>query len=264
MIRQRLAENPDRLLTRFGIFLGVLAVFYFGREAIFDLTPLAKCALLVIGSAFFLGGSKLVDETSTVVALYLFSAVSYLTFLGYYTLRMDPSTNTVFLLLAVSGIIFTVIGKKIDEYEIERDRAKKVGGVLLVASLALIAVDLNAPEVEYKMQFENSIEIGESPVKAGNVTARNSYILPQTYSAERIETCSTDESRIRIMPEDRSKTSGIIDGLSEKSIEYEFNRIPRAPEENATAETFTVVESNECPEDPESSTIYVYQVPSFD
>ncbi|MFT4868344.1 MAG: hypothetical protein ACI9LV_000971 [Candidatus Nanohaloarchaea archaeon] len=263
MIRERLQENPDRLLTRFGIFLGILAVFYFGREAIFDLTPLVKSFLLVVASAFFLGGSKLVEDSGTVVALYLFSAVSYLTFLVYYTLRMDPSTNTVFLLLAVSGIIFTVIGKKIDEYKLDRNRAKKVGGVLLIATLVLMAVDLNAPEVEYETQFDDSVELGESPVEAGTLTVRNSYPLPQAYSADRMEACSVEETRIRVMPEDRSKTSGIIDGGSEKTLKYEISRIPRSSE-NVTSESFTVVERAECPDEPEPGTIYIYQIPNID
>lgn len=263
MIRERLQENPDRLLTRFGIFLGVLAVVYFGREAIFDLTPLVKSFLLVVASAFFLGGSKLVDDSGTIAALYLFSAVSYLTFLVYYTLRMDPSTNTVFLLLAVSGIMFTVVGKKIDEYELDQNRAKKVGGVLLIATLVVMAVDLNAPEIEYETQFDDSVELAESPVEAGTLTVENSYILPQPYSADRLEACSVEEDRIRATPEDHSETSGIIDGRSEKSINYEISRIPRSSE-NVTSETFTVVERDECPDEPEPGTIYIYQIPNID
>lgn len=261
MIRERLQEDPDQLLTRFGIFLGVLAVFYFGREAIFNLTPLVKSLLLVTASAFFLGGSKLVEDSGTVVTLYLFSTVSYVTFLGYYVLRMNPSTNTVFLLLGISGLIFAVIGKKIDEYELHREKAKKTGAVLLVLSVALIAVDLNAPEVEYQIQFDNRVEIGEEPVKAGTLTVENSYFLPQAYSAERVESCTVENTRIRVMPESHSETSGIIDGRSEKTLDYEFIRSPRAAEENETVESFTVVERENCPDNPEPGMIYVYQTP---
>lgn len=260
MIREKLQENPDQLLTRFGIFLGVLAVFYFGREAIFNLTPLVKSLLLVTASAFFLGGSKLVEDSGTVVTLYLFSTVSYLTFLGYYILRMDPSTNTVFLLLGISGLIFAVIGKKIDEYELHREKARKTGAILLILSIALIAVDLNAPEVEYQVQFDDSIEIGEEEVEAGAVTVKNSYFLPQTYSADRVEACTAEDTRIRVMPESHSETSGIIDGRSEKVLNYELSRIPRAPEENSSTESFTVVESENCPDNPEPSVIYIYRI----
>lgn len=263
MIREGWKKNPDKLLTRFGIFLGVLAVLYFGREAIFNLTPVAKSLLLVIASAFFLGGSKIVDEEGTVTAFYLFSALSYLTFLVYYIARLNPSSSTVFLLLAVSGAIFVLIGKKINEYEIHTEKAKKTGLLLLIATIGLIVVDLNAPDIEYETEFETSIQISESPVAAGTVTVKNSYVFPQTFNVDRIETCSTDDRRFRLNPEDHSDISGIIDGRSEKTVEYEIMDLPRESE-NTSTETFSIVETDNCPENPEQGTVYIYQIPNPD
>jgi hypothetical protein len=263
MIRQELKKNPDKLLTRFGIFLGVLAVLYFGREAIFNLTPVAKSLLLVISSAFFLGGSKIVDDDGTVTAFYLFSALSYLTFLVYYIARLDPSSSTVFLLLAVSAGIFILIGKKIDEYEFHEEKAKKTGLLLVIATIGLIAVDLNAPEVEYETDFETSIQISESPVTAGTVTVKNSYVFPQTFNIDRFETCSTDERRFRLNPEDHSDLSGIVDGLSEETVEYRIMELPRE-DGNTSPEAFSIVETEECPENPEQRTVYIYQTPNPD
>lgn len=259
MIRSKVQENPDKLLTHFGVFLGLLAVVYFGREAIFNLTPLVKSLLLVLASAFFLGGSKITEERSSIAILYFFSTVSYLTFLGYYTLRMKPSTNTVFLLLGISGLLFIVIGKKIGEYELHRENAKKTALVLLLISIALIAVDLNAPDVSYTTSFEETIQIGQEDVSVGSVTVENSYILPQTYSVDRVETCSSGDTRIAVTPKDHSKTSGIIDGQSEKTIEYIVReRIREEGESNV--ETYSLVSTDSCPEQKEENNIYIYQV----
>lgn len=257
MIRQKLQENPDRILTRFGIFLGVVSVVYFGREAIFNLTPVTKSVLLVLASAFFLGGSKLVDDKGSVVALYLFSSVSYLTFLFYYILRMKPATGTVFILLSASGAIFTVIGKKIGEYEINTRKAKKVGAALLLASFLLVSADLNAPDTEYRTEFKDTVQIEEQTARIGNVTVQNNYFLPQVYRIENIETCSANAVEIRVEPEEPEEDSGIIGGKSEKTIGFKISRYPRTEITEGMQSSFRVVESDNCPDNPDNRTIYI-------
>jgi len=261
MIREKIRDNPNKILTGFGLFLGVLAVIYFGGEAILDLTPIAKSFLLIAGSGLFLLGSKLTDDRGSMTALYFFSAISYLTFMGYYTLRMNPSSTTVFLLLGISGLLFVLVGKKIESYRPEEEKLKKLGAGIVILSVTVIAVDLNGPEVQYQTDFRESIEVGQEPVNVGNITVQNSYFLPQIYDIDRVRTCSTEETRTTLTIEERSENSGVIDGSSEKNVKYIVRSVRRL-EGNFTSEKYSIVTSENCPEQQEPQTLYVYQVPS--
>ncbi len=253
-------KKPDRILTGFGAFLAALAVLYFGREAIFDLTPIAKSALLVGASATFLLGSRFIGEREGRLALYFFSSVSYLTFLVYYILRMQPSSEIIFLLLAVSGGVFMLVGRRIENYSPEPDKLKKGIAAIVVLAAALTAADLAAPEPEYRMELVEEASMGEAPVDIGAVTVENRYLLPQVYSVN-LDACDMEE-RVRVTPDTRSDTQGVIDGSSSLEIDYQLARFPR--EHNVSTQNFSIESVENCPDEPAEDTVYVTLRPELD
>lgn len=231
-------KEPDRLLTYFGVFLGALAVLYFGQEAILDLSPMVKSFLLVSASALFLTGSKKAGDRQTVLALYFFSAVSYLTFLVYYILRMNPSSNLVFLLLGASGAVFVIIGRNLSDYSPEPRKLKLFAYALIAVSLLVAVADTYAPEPAYTVQLEDDVMFGEH---AGTVTVSNPYFLPQFYSVN-LETCG-DIRYTRVSPSNFGDTNGIVDGGAQLEINYTLRG---AVHENQTRETYSLEHVETC------------------
>lgn len=260
MVLSWLKDDPEEILTRFGVFLGVLSVLYFGREAILDLSPVAKSVLLVLSSVSFLLASRTVENRDARTYLYIFSGISYLTFLGYYGSVMEPETEILFLLLALSAIAFTLIGRKIEEFRIEQGQAIKACAAILVIVLAVLGFEQSAPAVEYDLDLDEEVYLGEGGINVGSLNVRNSYMLPQTYDAPRYEACTDQELSLRLNTVDYSDTEGVVSGNSVKQIEYEIRRVLVDRDENNTPVRMEVVETDDCPEDRDGNRIYVYQV----
>lgn len=243
--------EPDRVLTYFGVFLGAAAVLYFGWEAIIDLSPLAKSFLLVAASAMFLAGSKIVSE-DTVFAMYVFSAVSYLTFIVYYTVSLEPSSRVVFLLLGISGALFILIGRRLEGYNPGEKRLKQFIAVLAAVSLVFIAVDTYSPEPVYELEIKEEVTVVNASSHIGAVKISNPYPLPQQYEFN-LRSCG-NERVYHVSPRGTTTgTSGIIDGGESLRVNYTLMRIMR---ENATAETFRLEEVDSCPP-PEEGTVHL-------
>lgn len=255
MINSDLFENPDRILTGFGVLLAAISVLYFGRETILDLSPLVKSFLLVAASTVFILSSFYIKESGPKVLTYILSTTSYLTFLIYFIGRMSPSSETIFLLLGLSGALFIFAGRKIGKTDYKKSDLKKaiIGIVIIVA--AVVALDTVASEPVQTVQFDNSVEVGEAPVNIGFVRINNDYLLPQVYSVDDLDVCR-DQREFRLRPVDFSERDGVISGSSSKNIQYEISRISR--EEDISTQSFQVEIVDECG-DTDNSTIQIIE-----
>lgn len=237
--------NPDRILTGFGVLLAAISVLYFGREAILNLSPLVKSFVLVSLSAIFAISSFYVDDNGSKILSYVLSTVSYLTFLIYYIGRMSPSSETIFLLLGISGALFIFAGRNISGKNYEKQKIKKAIAAISIIIFGVIAVDTVSSEPAIDIEFSESVQIGEMPVKIGDVKVRNDYLLPQVYSIDNIEVCRS-QREYRLRPEDYEADDGVVPGLSSKNVEYEISRNPR--EDEVSAQNLSVEVVDQCGE----------------
>src|SRR6056297_3307436 len=100
----------SNLLYIIGILLGIIAVVYFGREIIADLSPTIKSIVLLMAFPVFLASGDLIQKRILDKFFYIISVLSYLVFLWYISDTFSLGSNIIFLSLVISSLLFIVIG----------------------------------------------------------------------------------------------------------------------------------------------------------
>jgi len=185
--------DREKLLYAVGILLGVAAVAYFGFQLFDHVSPVTTAALLFAGFLCFLVGGVSSDAEMLDVVAYALAAGCYLVFLAYVLSRFDVGDGGTFLLLAASSGLFIGLGYVAQQgrLAVSRRRATVVVLVVVIASTALVGIDLVGGQPTATTEIEESVEVPEQRerVTVATLIVRNEDVLPHETDAPRLHAC---------------------------------------------------------------------------
>lgn len=256
--------DEAKMLYGLGALLGVASIIYFGQELILDLSPTIKSFILLSSTGIFLAAGEYTRQGTIKSALYLFSAFSYLSFLGYIFLRFSFNSGETFLILAASSVVFLALGYlRSERYGLDRDQARKIIGVLGAAIALTIVFDALGPQPEYSLELREEVEVIEGEeFQVGTLEARNDFLLSRNLELPRFNGCVvTPEERrgLYINPDG----DGLIQGRTTETYDL-TERVNQRPDTNTTIDGNYTVRREECPSDPKEHTIYITEGENFE
>jgi hypothetical protein len=256
--------DSSYILYGIGALLGIAALLYFGQEVLLTLSPTIKAFLLILSFAAFLTGGIRTEETVSTVLLIL-SAGAYIIFLGYTILRFSPTTNQIFLGLAVSSALFIGIGYSLNEDMLELDRRQTrylLTACIVVAALAVTG-DIIGPQATATASFDDSINLsnpgtGEARLgtfRIGTMELSNPFPLSRTVDIPSYRACivtdnSTERYTTRVMVRD---TVNLLGGGEKRTDAIEI-RLPLKARDHdhvpafSSLGTIPLLQQDSCPE----------------
>ncbi len=251
-----------------GALLGVVSILYFGLELIFDLSPTVKSVVLVSFSAGFLISGGLTDSRLLRNLAYLFSGVTYLSFLIYVILRFMPSEASIFGLLAASSIIFTVLGylRGRKRFEPGSESSRKLLAALGIFLALILVYDVTGAQPDYKLELKKEITVNESEIVLGELTVENSFPLSRNIELPDYDGCIAYNQSMRDGIYIRLGDEKMIAGGESKHYKLEDQIKLRSRGEKKLGDTIRdreiitgnyTIKTGECPERPENKTIYI-------
>lgn len=149
------------ILYVLGIGFALAALAYFVRDVVFALSITVKAALLFLAFlAFLLGGVVMDRDVLDRVSLVL-SAAAYVVFLVYVITRYDLAATGVFLVLAVSAVLFVGLGYVLRQVPptISPRTAKVLAVALVGVAVLLVGVDVATAGVTATVELEDSVTV---------------------------------------------------------------------------------------------------------
>ncbi|WP_254837646.1 hypothetical protein [Natronomonas marina] len=268
-----LGLDREKLLYVVGILLGVAAAAYFGFQLFEGVSPATTATLLFAGFlCFLLVGVGFDVETLDIVA-YALAAGCYLVFVAYVLSRFDVGDGGTFLLLAGSSALFIALGylAQRDSLTLGRRRAAVAVVAVLLASVALVGVDLAGPQPTTTAEFEESVEIPDVRDRAtvGTVTVTNGFFLPRRADIDRYHACVYGpEYRPAPLEYRPSLGSPLLGGGESRSYELALPGFVFYDDNGTRREGFQDLESipvetaAECPERSDEPKVVVVQRPT--
>ena len=256
--------DESKLLYGLGAFLGIVAIIYFGHEIILDLSPTVKSFILLSSTVMFLGSAEYVKHGILKSSFYIFSAISYLSFLLYIFARFSFTSEQIFLILAASSAAFIGMGYLRSEkgYEVTRDQAKKVLGALMILVALAVVFDVVGAQPEYNLELNERVEVnaGEE-FEIGVLEIKNDFPLSRNVDAPIFRGCmfieeGQDGRNIYINPD----AGGMISGGTTARISLTENAHYESHEDQnvSISGNYTVI-NEECPSEPEERTVYIHE-----
>lgn len=233
--------NASTLLYIVGIVLGVVAVIYFGREIIADLSPTIKSILLLLGFPAFLGAGSLVRRRFLDKFFYILSIFSYLVFLWYIFDTFSLGTNKVFLALVISSILFIGMGYSWGKgIELQGKWKKGLLAGLLILMVGLVSFDAVGPQPSYQLDLRERVSFQdawkneqtiEEGIPVGKLVVKNDFVFSRFTDHLHLNACLyTPEKHADVYLRYSLYDVRIIDGNSKKEVKISL-RPPLAEKE---------------------------------
>jgi len=248
--------DESKLLYGLGAFLGIVAIIYFGHELILDLSPTIKSFIFLSATVMFLGAAQYVENDILKSSFYVFSAFSYLSFLVYMFARFSFSSEQIFLMLAASSALFIGLGylRSEKEYEIAKDQARKLLGLITVFVVLSVVFDITGAQPEYRLDLNETVEIVEAKeFEIGVLEIQNDFLLSRNVDTPTFRGClfikeDRDDRAIYINPD----AGEIIPGKTTERIPLTENaHYERHEDQNMSISGNYTVINEECPSEPE-------------
>jgi hypothetical protein len=251
-----------------GALLGVISILYFGLELIFDLSPTVKSAVLICSSAAFLLSGELTDSKLLRNSVNLFSGVTYLSFLIYVILRFNPSETSIFGLLAISSVIFTVMGylRSRKGFELGYENSKKLLTGLGVFLALIIIFDVTGAQPEYKFELKEEVSVNNSKIVLGDFVVENRFPLSRNIELPDYDGCLAYNQTMRDgiwihFDEEKMIAGGETENYKLKE-QVKVRNIGERPlgetiRDNEIITGNYTVKTGKCPERPENMTVYI-------
>lgn len=251
-----------------GALLGVISILYFGLELIFDLSPTVKSAVLISSSAAFLISGELTGSKLLRNSVNLLSGVAYLSFLIYVISRFGPSESSIFGLLAISSVIFTVMGylRSRKGVELGYESSKKLLAGLGVFLALVLVFDVTGAQPDYELELKEEVSVNNSEIVLGELTVENGFPLSRNIELPDYDGCvaynQTMRDGIWIHFDDEKMISGGKTQKYELKDQVKVRNIGERPlgetiRDNEIITGNYTVKTGECPERPENMTVYV-------
>lgn len=261
--------DESKFLFGVGALLGVISIFYFGLELIFDLSPTIKSAILVVFSALFFVLGDFVDSDLLGISTYVFSGFTYLSFLIYVSVRFSLSQTQTLALLAGSSALFLGLGYVRNEelYSLDSQTSKKASAALLGILLILVAVDVAGSQPEYRLELKDEASVSNGETYIGVLEVENSFPLSRNIDLPSYDGCAayneTAKDGLYISPD----SEGIINGSATETYnlteDIRVRELNEPPAGDTRREREVIggdynIKTGECPDRPDSNkTIYV-------
>lgn len=177
--------DASDLLYIVGIVLAIVAVVYFSREIVADLSPTIKSALLLTAFPAFLVAGNLIHKRILDKFLYILSVLSYLVFLWYIFDTFDLGNNVIFLALITSSIVFIGMGYQWGKgVKIEEKWKRGILACLLIFAVGLFIFDVAGPQPSYELDLRERVSLEgawegekEQPIPIGNLVVKNNFLF---------------------------------------------------------------------------------------
>jgi hypothetical protein len=260
--------DESKFLFGVGALLGVISIFYFGLELIFDLSPTIKSFILVVFSALFFVLGDFVESDLLGISTYVFSGFTYLSFLIYVSVRFSLSQTQTLALLAGSSALFLGLGYVRNEelYSLDSQTSKKASAALFGVLLILVAVDVAGSQPEYRLDLKEDVTVSGQEISVGVLEVENSFPLSRNVDLPSYGGCvaynETVKDGLFISPEG----DGLIKGGATETYNLtddvrirELNEPPAGDtiRQREAIEGDYQIRTGECPDRPDNKTIYV-------
>ncbi len=218
--------DASDLLYIVGIALGVVAVVYFGREIIADLSPTIKSIILLIAFPTFLVSGNLINKRILDKFFYVLSVLSYIVFLWYIIDTFSLGTNAVFLALVVSSILFIGMGYQWQRgLKISKGLKRGILVSLLIIILAFVSFDVIGSQPSYELDFQDRVsfegawEGGEESIPIGTLEVKNDFLFSRHTDPPRLYACIYTPEKHTVYLDYPRWDLGIVSGRSSEKIE---------------------------------------------
>ncbi|MFB6193064.1 MAG: hypothetical protein ABEK00_02335 [Candidatus Nanohaloarchaea archaeon] len=213
-------------------------------------SPLTKSILLLLAFAgFYLTAQNIEGKEIRIITSGL-SGFSAVFFILYTFFRFDLGPSVVLLGLAVSAVVFMVVG-----YNLERlksfdwpvnSRQAVIGAVVL--GLAFVAVDVATSDLSYSYQWKDSVNLSaDQDVQLGQVTVENSFFLPREVERPEYRVCLYTPGKKEVYS--RIESSDGLLWRGERKMNVTVRSVDRAEHEPVNG-SFSVesIQGEECPD----------------
>lgn len=222
--------KASHLMYIVGIVLGIIAVVYFGREIIADLSPTVKSALLIIGFPTFLAGGSLIQKRILDKFLYILSVFSYLVFLWSVFDTFELGSNTILIALVISSIIFIGIGYQWEKEVKIGKKWKKIALIgLIVFAIGLVSFDVAGSQPSYKLDLQKNVNFegvwegeDEKRIHIGKLVVKNDFLFSRHTDPPDLEGCLYTPEKHNVHIYYSKWEIDIISGESQEEIEVSF------------------------------------------
>lgn len=261
--------KTSHLMYIVGIILGIVAVVYFGREIIVDLSPTIKSALLLIAFPTFIAGGSMIRKRIIDKFLYVLSVFSYLVFLWYIFNTFELGSNTIFIALVISSIIFIGIGYQWEKGVKIAKKWKKVVLVgLLIFAVGLVSLDVAGSQPSYELHprervsFEGAWEgRGEQRIPIGNLVIRNDFLFSRYTDLPSLSACLYTPEKHDVHIYYSRWEVEIIGGKSQEEIEVSiyppYGEEGGRPTYMENIESLPIEKSSSCPDNVEEPKLVI-------
>lgn len=255
------------ILYGMAVVLAAAGLVVFGFDVLMSLSPTIRSFLLVLTFTFFVAAGNYTEDTAIRNIFYLISAVAYAIFLLYTFIVFDLSSEVVFVMLAISSIMFTGFGymAKKRDLLLEHEVAKRVMVGTIVLTVIVLAGDLTGPQPSIETTYVDTVEVVDGEQQVGQMTITNPFIVSRDVSVDYPSMCLVaPEGRISRVPVDLDRRPSLLAGGETVNINVSI-RLPYDADGHegdspwlGNYSTLEIdAESDQCPDTAETATLFV-------
>ncbi len=254
--------DSSYIIYGFGAILGVVSLVYFGSEIILGLSPTVKAILLILVFALFFISANYNATGFLSKSFYLLSAASYMVFLFYLPGRFDFTTDQTFALLAVSSVLFMLLGYYLKEGKIKINRKYFwiFTAIILALGAVLMPFDAYGAQPTYRLNLEDTVTLSENEESdLGTLTVENEFLFSREVEMPSYSAC-LHFSKTFDLPVYYRDRPGLIGGGESIQIDFGTSSRRALDELNRTSiEDVSLIKGEKCPEASKEPSIVVYE-----
>lgn len=257
-----------QLLYTVGALLGIAAIAYFGTEILAGLSPEIKAVLLFLIFVFFLVSSRLRDWFEDIA--YVLAAGSFLIFVAYLFGTFSLGTTAVFVVLAVSSVLFVGLGylENSGRLEIPTRTATVLLAVVVAVGAGVVVVDMLGPQPTYETTTVDALSAtavnSSGLVTVGETTVTNDHFLSRSAQLDDRTACIYDgdtriEESVQYTDEQRWIWGDpfVLSPGEQRTFQMQIDTWVLHDIENAGVDSIPVSTADSCPSSVEGPQIVI-------
>lgn len=255
------------ILYGMAVVLAAASLMVFGFDVLMSLSPTIRSLLLLLTFTFFVAAGNYTSEKGIRNIFYLIAAFAYGIFLLYTFAVFNLSSEAVFLMLAVSSIMFMGFGYMAKQREtlLEAEIAKLVMIMTIILTVIVLVGDLAGAQPTMETTYVDRIDVTEQQQQVGTLTLTNPFIVSREVEPQFPQGCLVAaEGRIEGVPMDLERRPSLLAGGETEVINMTV-RIPY--EQGADEQEFAWLgnyshvrvdtSQDSCPSDAETATLFI-------
>lgn len=256
------------ILYGMAVVLAAASLMVFGFDVLMSLSPTIRSLLLLLTFTFFVAAGNYTEEKGIRNIFYLIAAFAYAVFLMYTFAVFDMSSEAVFVLLALSSLMFMGFGYMAKKREVllEQEIAKLVMIGTIIVTVIVLGVDLTAAQPTTDPTYRDSIEMTQERQVIGTMTVQNPFWVSREVEIESPRGCLVaPEGRIEEIPISVTERPSLLAGRASRDINITA-RLPYEPEADHEQDfpwlgNYSTIQidasQSSCPDSAEEATIFI-------